>query len=232
MQKKLMAELTRLYLPTGASASTQPLNLASADGGTRALVIIFDRQPGADETQHWSSLCLVANALQTQLDLPAPAVSISGSHGYRLWLSFDAAMPVAVVGQFLALLRMAYFPELPEQADVAGATVAFPPYQEMTTGLWAAFINPGLGASFAEESGLDMAPPMAGQLALLDGLSGISETQFAHAMTLLEHAHGPVPAATVAAAPGGLLLKDATLEDIVKHLHSLHIEPTFRHLIK
>lgn len=31
--------------------------------------------------------------------------------------------------------------------------------------------------------------------------------------------------------PAGLLLKDATLEDIVKLLHSRNIEPTFRHLI-
>jgi hypothetical protein len=28
-----------------------------------------------------------------------------------------------------------------------------------------------------------------------------------------------------------LLLKDATLEDIVRHLHSLGIEPTFRHVL-
>jgi hypothetical protein len=29
----------------------------------------------------------------------------------------------------------------------------------------------------------------------------------------------------------GLLLKDATLEDIVQFLHAKNIEPTFRHLI-
>jgi hypothetical protein len=29
-------------------------------------------------------------------------------------------------------------------------------------------------------------------------------------------------------APKGLLLKDATLEDIVRHLHAKNIEPTFR----
>lgn len=230
--QKLIAELTRLYLPAGASAATQPLNLASADGRTRALVIAFDRQPGADETEHWGALCQVANALQTQLELPAPAVSISGSHGYRLWLSFDAAMPVAVARKFLDLLRLAYFPQMPEQADVFAATVEFPPSRNAGTGLWAAFINPGLGASFADESGLDMAPPVAGQLALLDGLRSISEQQFAHAMNLLEPANGPAPAVAVKSAPEGLLLKDATLEDIVKHLHSLHIEPTLRHLIK
>jgi hypothetical protein len=32
------------------------------------------------------------------------------------------------------------------------------------------------------------------------------------------------------AAPDGLLLKDATLEDIVRFLQARHIEPTFRFL--
>jgi hypothetical protein len=31
--------------------------------------------------------------------------------------------------------------------------------------------------------------------------------------------------------PDGLLLKDATLEDIVRFLHSKNIEPTFRHIL-
>ena len=43
----------------------------------------------------------------------------------------------------------------------------------------------------------------------------------------------PAPAPVAAAGnPDTLLLKDATLEDIVRHLHALNIEPTFRHLIK
>jgi hypothetical protein len=37
-----------------------------------------------------------------------------------------------------------------------------------------------------------------------------------------------LPAATSATAPG-LLLQDASLEDIVRWLHARHIEPTFRH---
>jgi hypothetical protein len=42
----------------------------------------------------------------------------------------------------------------------------------------------------------------------------------------------PPPAQPYAsAAPDGLLLKDATLEDIVRFLHAKNIEPTFRHLM-
>ena len=39
------------------------------------------------------------------------------------------------------------------------------------------------------------------------------------------------PVAQPVAASEGLLLKDATLEDIVRFLHSKNIEPTFRHLL-
>jgi hypothetical protein len=47
--------------------------------------------------------------------------------------------------------------------------------------------------------------------------------------TAVKAAPAPVPSA---ATPQSLLLKDATLEDIVKHLHALGIEPTFRHALK
>ena len=40
------------------------------------------------------------------------------------------------------------------------------------------------------------------------------------------------PVEAPAASAQGLLLKDASLEDIVRHLHAKHIEPTFRHIIK
>jgi hypothetical protein len=39
-----------------------------------------------------------------------------------------------------------------------------------------------------------------------------------------------LPAQSAASSPEGLLLKDATLEDIVRHLQAKHIEPTFRFL--
>ncbi len=231
--QKLDAELKRLYLADG-------MRLATGDGPTRAIVISFDKQPGNDDGEHWSLLCAVANALQSDLALPAPAVSISGARGFRLWLSLEQAAPVATVRHFMALLRKAYFPDATEVADVTALT-SLPPCLNGDTGLWAAFINPGLGASFADESGLEMQPPDAGQLALLEGLHSIGGAQLAHATAVLEKAHGaPAPAAGPAEAaparygtsPDSLLLKDATLEDIVNHLHRLNIEPTFRHLIK
>jgi hypothetical protein len=39
------------------------------------------------------------------------------------------------------------------------------------------------------------------------------------------------PAAATQPRSDGLLLKDATLDDIIQHLHERNIEPTFRHLL-
>jgi hypothetical protein len=205
--QKLSAELSRLYLSDAGAADH-----------TRAIVIAFD---------DWSLLCTVANALQTELALPAPAVSISGKRGFRLWLSFEAPVAAALAGQFLAALHAAYFPDVALAADALAAPNELPPFLHKESGLWAAFINPGLGASFADESGLEMAPPLAAQAALLESVHSISAAQLQHAMQQLAPAAPPATS-----APQGLLLKDATLEDIVRHLHSLHIEPTFRHLVK
>jgi hypothetical protein len=245
--QKLISELIRLYMPTGALAPEileshvrgQPspsVSLVTGDGRTRAIVIGFHKMANSDETEHWRLLCVVANALQVELDLPAPAVSISGSGGYGLWLSLEAPASTVRVQKFLQLLHSAYFPSMDLRSDAATAPLELPPCQDPRTGKWAAFIHPALGASFADESGLEMAPPLAGQAALLESLQSISEAQFQSAMNMLEPAQGATPAVSEplsesAATPGGLLLKNATLEDIVKYLHSKNIEPTFRHLL-
>jgi hypothetical protein len=236
---KLIAELTRLYLPPGAIATpaleqqlrgqaTHAISLTNHDGMARAMVIPFNKTD--TEGEHWSLLCEVANALQAELGLPAPAVSISGADGYGLWLSLESAVPASAAQQFLALLRTAYFPRMELRAD---ALVEMPPCLHQASGKWAAFINPGLGASFTDEAGLEMAPPFAGQAALLESVQSISAAQFQRAMTILQQAHGVAAPASEPApsTAGGLLLKDATLEDIVRHLHVKNIEPTFRHLM-
>lgn len=242
--QKLISELTRLYLAAGALSAamleqhllgkTSPgATLATGDGQTRAIVIAFPKIAAGDPEQHWHLLCTVANALQAELGLPAPAVSISGTDGYRLWLSLETPAPVATARQFVELLRKAYFPDMHPGMDEATALADLPPCLNQYSGKWAAFIHPGLGASFADESGLEMPPPFAGQAALLEGLHSISNAQFTHAMATLQQTPAEAPAVSERApVSAGLLLKDATLEDIVRHLHAQHIEPTFRHLIR
>jgi hypothetical protein len=218
--------------------STVSVNLTTADGMTRAMVIDFHKMAGdSEEAQHWSRLCAVANALQDQLGFPAAAVSISGADGYGLWLSLEAPVPVAQAQEFLERLREAYFPDMNLRPDAASAPVELPPCLNQGTGKWAAFIHPGMGASFADESGLEMAPPLAGQAAFLEGLQSISEAQFLQAFDTLRQSHSAAPVASaprpqLTVAAEGLLLRDATLEDLVSFLHSKNIEPTFRHLIQ
>jgi hypothetical protein len=263
---KLIAELSRLYLAPEAVTrealaqhilgnNTLAIPLTTADGLTRALAIPFRKTAGAPEGQHWDRLCEVANALQADLGLPAPAVSINGATSYHLWLSFDTPVPASEGQDLLEGLQAKYFPEIELAPDAATAPVYLPPCLNPRSGQWAAFIHPGMGASFADESGLEMAPPLAGQVGFLEGLDSIGQVQFARVLRKLQlpPPAAPVPAAmsadalvTVARdadvpAPGasvprtalaneGLLLKDATLEDIVRFLHAKHIEPTFRFL--
>jgi hypothetical protein len=283
--EKLIAVLTRLYLAPEAvtrealaqhilGQTTLAIKLTTADGLTRALGIPFRKVFGDGETGHWDRLCRVANALQAELGLPAPAVSIDGASGYRLWLSLETPVPADEAQDFLALLRQTWFPETELAPDAATAPVYLPPCLNPRSGKWAAFIHPGMGASFAEESGLEMAPPLAAQVGFLEGLGSIDEEQFRQALRKLEQRQAPKPkpapapapvptpaepaiepvmeapgassaassarsqakprAADAAATPApladGLLLKDATLEDIVRHLHEMNIEPSFRFL--
>jgi len=236
--EKLIAQLLRLYLLPGAAPAaldrhllgqeTVSVPLVSQEGLTRAIVIDFPKA-GDGGARHWDQLCEVANTLQDKLGFPAPAVSVTGGSGFRLWLSLSEALPAAEVRRFLALLRTAWFPELPLHACSA---VELPPCLHRETGKWAAFIHPGMGASFAEEAGLEIAPPAAAQLAFIEGLDSISPRQLDEAMAAMHRPReAETPLAPQATAPDGLLLKDATLEDIVRHLHALGIEPTFRHVL-
>jgi hypothetical protein len=264
--EKLIAELTRLYLAPEAvtrealaqhilGKNTLAIPLTTADGLTRALAIPFRKTAGSREGQHWDRLCEVANALQADLGLPAPAVSINGATSFHLWLSFDAPVTASEGQDFLEGLQAKYFPEIELAPDAATAPVYLPPCLNPRSGKWAAFIHPGMGASFADESGLEMTPPLAGQVNFLEGLGSIEREQFLGALQKLQQAsaaapksaappaappapearvaEAPVPAAPASqptASPDGLLLKDATLEDIVRFLHAKHIEPTFRFL--
>jgi len=252
--EKLISELGRLYLPTADNQqrlqhhlrgeATFAFDLAQ-DGFTRAIVIDFHKAAGE---LHWQRLCEVANALQSELGLPAPAVSVSGGESYRLWLSLASPIAIAQARQFLALLHKAYFED--EQIDIGRTMVELPPCLHVATGLWAAFINPGMGGALAEDLGLDMPPNDMSQAAFLEKLDSISSEQFAQALDTLQRrqAQSATQAATQAAMPRaarphtaagstasqqpGLLLQDATLEDIVNHLHAMGIEPTFRHVLK
>lgn len=250
--QKLISEIKRLYLTDGQryreqdDAAPTPLTtsvfeqhllgvraisleLVTQQGLTRALVIDFDAADAGNGEQHWRDLCIVANALQEQLKLPAPAVSITGRSGYALWLSLADAVPEADAREFLCLLRKTYLPETARRPDDWPRRWAEPPPCRQANGKWAAFIHPSMGASFADDPGLEMAPPISAQVGFLEGLHSMEPAQFAQALQSLRQEQG-VPAPAAAPSAAGLLLRDATIEDIVRHLHSKNIEPTFRHI--
>ncbi|RZA34924.1 MAG: hypothetical protein EOP92_13195 [Lysobacteraceae bacterium] len=239
--EKLIAQLLRLYLmPELATPEElarhfgggQPLavSLVSGDDLTRAIVIDFARDRHSAPDRHWTDLCAVANRLQEAYGFPPPAVSITGASSFRLWLSLEEAVPLGDARRFLSMLRDAHFPELDLQATT---TVELPPCLNAASGRWAAFIHPGMGASFAEEAGLEVSPPVAAQVAFLEGLESIGKAQFFDALVSMKQSDAPPPVAPTVepVSKDGLLLKDATLEDIVRHLHAMNIEPTFRHVL-
>ena len=247
--EKLIAQLLRLFLSPGQVApevlarhltgeATHPIVLAAPGGVTRALVIDFDKIKGDEDGRHWTRLCELAQALQADYGFPAPGVSISADAGFRLWLSFEVAVPVSEARRFLEGLRDTAFPDLAVAPDAVDRPVALPPCLDPASGRWSAFIHPGMGASFADEPGLDMAPPPLAQAAFLEQLESIGGDQFRAALRSLQPASADAPrlagdaAAPAPSAAGELLLRDATLEDIVRHLHARNIEPTFRHLIR
>ncbi len=241
--EKLIAELMRLFVPAGALSpemlaqralgkQTQPLNLATSEGATRAIAIAFNKGADKEEAGHWTRLCEAAKALQAEHGFPAPAVSVAGGRGYHLWISLAAPVPVAQARDFAGLLLRSRFPGLTLQTDDAPAQL--PPCLDEGTGRWAAFIHPGMGASFADEPWLEMAPPPQAQAAFLEDVGSVCPAVFARALAALQPVAAGAAAAAVpgpAAARTGLLLAEATLEDIVRHLHERNIEPTFRYLM-
>jgi hypothetical protein len=211
MANKLIAELRRLYFladqrcvgrpPDDELSVATPDQLArmlagevalalapvAADGATRAMVVRFEQ--AAD----WERVAALYQAAQEDLELPAPAVSVSGRTGFQLW--FSLADPVAgnASRKFLNALRGRYLHDIPADrlrlfpANLdapAGASLA--PALCAQTGKWSAFIDPGMGSMFVDEPGLDMAPNMDRQADILAGVEGIDAGAFAKALSILQ----------------------------------------------
>lgn len=106
---RLDTELQRLYLPHQPASAPRPANpagsaqdaspaLIDANGQVRALVL--ELASAAD----WEAVAAIWQGLQNELELPAPAIAISGT-GYQVWLSLAEPVPVAQAREFLESLR-------------------------------------------------------------------------------------------------------------------------------
>jgi hypothetical protein len=209
---RLQSELNRLYLTgTSTAAADAPSASLVGPGGTVRAMVMELTQPA-----HWEALSRVWHGVQSELELPAPAIAVSGIDGLQLW--FSLAQPIAA-GQahaFLESLRSHFLPEvasarvrLMPAADASTPlhAPAVPARQELT-GNWSAFVAPDLACVFAETPWLDVEPGEEGQASLLRGLQTTKQTSFEAASKRLG-AHAAQSGATAAASvPAAVDLAD------------------------
>jgi len=192
---ELIAELQRLYLagPTDAPAAAllsmlrgeggASIDLLGPDGTVRALVIELD-------SGLWTQAAQLYEGVQSELELPAPAVSVSGGKTYGLWFSFAVAVPQSRAEAFAEVLRQRYLAEVPATRLTLHprAPLQLVP-AHLGEGRWSAFIDASLGSMFVDEPWLEMAPSLHKQAELLAEHASIKPDA-------LERALGVLPAAS------------------------------------
>lgn len=216
---RLDTELHRLYLPPQPPNTPQQVEptrdaspaLIGADGQVRALVLELASAAG------WEAVAALWQGLQNELELPAPAIAISGA-GYQVWISLAQPVSVAQARGFLESLCRRFLagiaprhirlqPSLeadaPEASDAAGSArhARLVPALQVESGHWSAFISPHLAAMFADEPWLDMKPSPDAQADLLLRLKSLSPADWRRAQQQLEPAEA---ASTFAAASSPL----------------------------
>jgi hypothetical protein len=177
---RLQSELNRLYL-TG-SADTPSPHPIDAQGRVRAMVMELT-QP-AD----WDVLSRVWHGVQSELELPAPGIAVSGTDGLQLWFSLAEPITPPQAQAFLEALRARFLPDIgstrvrlmPAASSGPHGTLHAPlvPALQALTGNWSAFVAADLAGVFAESPWLDMAPNDEGQANLLRGLETMKQTSF------------------------------------------------------
>ena len=191
---RLQSELRRLYLVTSQAVGkidAQSVALIDPPATVRGLVMELTRPPC------WEVLARVWYGVQTELELPAPAIAISGIDGLQLWFSVDEPIPVAQAQAFLEGLRVQFLPDikrdrlrlLPAANSSASraqdrAQPHAPPVPALQehSGNWSAFVAPDLAPVFADTPWLDVPPNEDGQAALLRGLEPMKLAVFEAAL--------------------------------------------------
>jgi len=189
----LQAELRRLYLLENASSDAQDLagdepGLIDSNGCVRALVLEVAQLAGCN------GVATLWHGVQDELELPAPAMAISGVSAYQVWFSLREPVPVAQAMAFLEALRLRFLADVAPRhvvmrpcADAAGQThhAKLVPARQTETGHWSAFVAPGLLSMFAEEPWLDLAPSPEAQAKLLANFESIPPDGFQRAQERL-----------------------------------------------
>lgn len=219
---RLQSELQRLYMPlpqTGPDTDAHAWHLIDTSDRVRALVMELK---GAAS---WEALAKVWQGVQLELDLPAPAIAVSGVDGLQLW--FSLAHPVAVwrAHAFLEFLRQRFLAEVEpgrvrlmpaahasfQRQDLHAALV--PAHQE-SSGNWSAFLASDLVPVFAETPWLDIPPNEEGQAGLLRTCAVTAQTTFEAAFDRLVRAGHALQCNAPLRATDGSCAESAEAEDV------------------
>lgn len=219
---RLIAELTRLYFLPGqewqswqdndagqlvyvaegvltadvlaeslASERNLGLALVSPNGLVRTMVI------GFENGRCWEDVAALYQGVQIDLDLPAPAISVSVVDGYQIWFSLAEAVPLAQAQAFLNALRRKYLADIPlsklkfrpgiDGGENVRSSDLLPLMQVLKEPdeRWSAFIDPSMGSMFIDEPWLEMAPNLDKQGSMLAGVGSIKADDFQRAMSLM-----------------------------------------------
>ncbi|MDP3824236.1 MAG: hypothetical protein Q8R33_22410 [Burkholderiales bacterium] len=219
---RLQSELQRLYLPRSpahAEADTQPSPLIDPQGMVRAMVMELARPAS------WELLSRVWQGVQAELELPAPAIAVSGVDGLQLWFSLEEPVAASQAQAFLESLRVRFLPDVDARRVrlmPASDTSALRPERharlvpalQEQTGNWSAFVAADLAPIFADTPWLDIAPNEEGQATLLRGLNMIKPAVLEEALKRLAPSVDapaapprPVPVAAADADPKRFLVR-------------------------
>jgi hypothetical protein len=197
---RLQLELDRLY-GLGANATD---GAAAGDGqsnrqrGIRVLVLELARPTG------WEQLSSVWKGVQSDLELPAPAIAVSGADGLQVWFSLASPISPSSAERFLHGLRARYLSGVGSThvrliTDTAELPAA--PPVEIGADRWSAFVTPDLASVFADTPWLDIAPTEEGQAAILRALKPIRPAAFDAALDQLGAIAGDAPREAPASRP-------------------------------
>ena len=153
-------------------------------------------------TSAWPRLAAMLDVVLEDLGIAAPAVSISPVAGYQLWWSLAEPVPFDEAQRFLRGLVSTYLADIPEDQlsclpgrDEESRFVMMVPALDEASGLWSAFIDPSLGAMFANDApGLEFPPRIERQASMLATVNSIKLQDFRKALARLT-AKIPLPAA-------------------------------------
>lgn len=215
---RLQTELHRLYLPHEAQpespdTASEAVSLIGADGRVRALVVELAQQAG------WDSVAALWQGIQDDLDLPAPAIAVSGVDGFQVWFSLAEPVPIAQALDFLEGLRQRYLgaialkhirmkPQANGSVPWQAQHARLVPALQGESGRWSAFVAPGLAGMFADEPWLDLRPGPDAQATLLSRATCITPAEFRQAQDRLKPAGAPTALAT-----GSVVAETKRVED-------------------